>query len=429
MRKIHMGMSLLFAVFLLVFNSGCANRQTTDYAFWGNGDPGNMSRTDKFWQQTRPRSNLVDAYKRLGGLYQKQGKHRKAIAEFQKAIKAKPDDVSAYNSLAISYDALKEYRLSEMAYKDAIALAPEQSYLYNNYGCSSMLRGDRAAAVALFEKAASLDSKRIRIKNNLSMASYGVNKNTDKKEETVAPVPDRTDKSKNPAPTAEITSDDKGNWFTHLIGSALTFLGFTDEDKSVNEDIASVGDTVEPHEKVVRESNVGTVIQVKDLSVIESQKQDLPLISQKSITKATEPLKDKPVSVETKVAVITRDEQVVKKHRKAALQVSNGNGVRGIAARSAAYFREQGQYIHSISDANNFDFKKSIIVYRKGYLQEAYKIALMVPGYQDMKQVGVLDHPGVAVKLILGKDMAIMHFPEIMAQLPKYEQTVTMVGW
>ena len=46
-----------------------------------------------------------------------------------------------------------------------------------------------------------------------------------------------------------------------------------------------------------------------------------------------------------------------------------------------------------------------------------------------MKQVGVLDHPGVAVKLILGKDMAIMHFPEIMAQLPKYEQTVTMVGW
>ena len=172
-----------------MFNSGCANRQTTDYAFWGNGDPGNMSRTDKFWQQTRPRSNLVDAYKRLGGLYQKQGKHRKAIAEFQKAIKAKPDDVSAYNSLAISYDALKEYRLSEMAYKDAIALAPEQSYLYNNYGCSSMLRGDRAAAVALFEKAASLDSNKIRIKNNLSMASYGVNKNTDKKEETVTPAP------------------------------------------------------------------------------------------------------------------------------------------------------------------------------------------------------------------------------------------------
>ena len=90
--------------------------------------------------------------------------------------------------------------------------------------------------------------------------------------------------------------------------------------------------------------------------------------------------------------------------------------------------------MHSITNAKHFDFKGSVIFYREGYLQDAYKIALMVPGYQEMKQVGSLGRPEVSVKLLLGQDMAILHFPEIMAgfspeQIPNYDQTVTMVDW
>ncbi len=250
-------MLLLFAVFLLVFNSGCANKQTTDYAFWGKGvDTSNVSRTDKFWQKTRPRSNLVDAYKRLGGFYQKQGKHREAIGQFIKAIKAKTDDASVYNSLAISYDALKEYTFSEMAYKDAIALAPDKSYLYNNYGFSSLLRGDRAAAVVLFEKAASLDSESRRIKNNLTMASYRLDKKTGKKEATMTPVL-AVNNSKDPMPSAAPASDDKSNWFTDIIDSTLKFFGFAGDDKSVKEDIVSVKNNIKTQEKSVEESGAG----------------------------------------------------------------------------------------------------------------------------------------------------------------------------
>lgn len=401
----------------------------------------------KFWSKIRPRSNLVDAYRRLGGFYQKQGKHREAIAEFIKAIKANTDDASLYNSLAVSYDALKQYTFSEMAYKDAIALAPDQSYLYNNYGCSSLLRGDREAAVILFEKAASLDSKSRRIKNNLSMASSGV----DKQETTIAPAPAvlavlDTSKEMTKAPVLAIadnskettsivasSSDVEGNWFTHLIDSTLSFFGFVGDDKSVDENIVSVDDN-KAQEKDVEESSIDTAIPNKTLQLAGVVANDRFLESHKQTTEATEPPLDKPVSVKREIAGITGNEQVVQSNRKVAIEVSNGNGVEGIAARTAAYFREQGQYVHRITNAKHFDFKGSIIFYREGYLQDAYKIALMVPGYQEMKLVESLGRSGVSVKLLLGEDMATMHFPEIMARLApqrisNYGQTVTMMDW
>lgn len=383
----------------------------------------------KFWSKVRPRSNLVDAYRRLGGFYQKQGKHREAIAEFIKAIKANTDDASLYNSLAVSYDALKQYTFSEMAYKDAIALAPEQSYIYNNYGCSSLLRGDREAAVILFEKAASLDSKSRRIKNNLSMASYGV----DKKKTTMAPVLVVADNSKETTSRVASSSDDEGNWFTDLIDSTLAFFGFGGDDKNFDENIVSVDDN-KVQEKDVEQSSVDTVVPIKTTPLAATVENDRFLESHKQITEAIEPPLYKPVSVKRKFVGITGNEQVVQSNRKVAIEVSNGNGVEGIAARTAAYFREQGQYVHRITNAKHFHFKGSIIFYREGYLQDAYKIALMVPGYQEMKLVGSLGRPGVSVKLLLGEDIATMHFPEIMASLApqsiaNYGQTVTMMDW
>jgi tetratricopeptide (TPR) repeat protein len=426
--------ALVFCVIpLLMAISSCAIQDTNTvniHSWTKDVDTlANRKAAAKFWSGIREHSNMVDAHKRLGGFYQQQGKHREAVAEFCKAIKAKTDDARVYNSLAISYDALKEYTFAEMAYKDAIALAPEQSYLYNNYGCSSMLRGDRAAAVTLFKKAASLDSKSRRIKNNLSMASYGV----DKQETTIAPVPAVPDTSKETTPIATANSADEGNWFTALIDSALTFLGFAGDDKSVDENIVSVGDTIKMQEKLGKESKVGTVIHVHPLQLPGYLESDLSIESQQ-ITEAIEPPLYKPVSMKRKFPLFTGNEQVAQSNRKVAIEVSNGSNVKDIATKTAAYFRDQGQYIHSITDAKHFDFKKSIVFYRKGYLPDAYKIALMVPGYQEMKQVGSLGRPEVSVKLLLGQDMAILHFPEIMAgfspeQIPNYDQTVTMVDW
>lgn len=442
MLKIHKKLLLLFAGILLVFNFGCTKNQTTDYAFWGKGTD-NRSRTEKFWQKTRSRSNLTDAYWRLGGFYQKQGKHRQAIAEFIKAIKTKTEDARIYNSLAVSYDALKEYKFAEMAYQDAIALAPEEAYLYNNYACSSLLRGDKEAAVILFEKAASLNSESRRIKNNLAMASSGEEKRAAKKEVTIAPVVpvgDVADTVKETTPAekaiAATSTEDDGNWFTHLVDSALAFLGFAGSDKSVDEEVVAVTETVPVQEKVVEESSSGTIILVNALQVSDDLENDHSLMSHKQLAETIkpEPVPHKPVSVQAISAVIPESKQIVTNNRTVFVEVANGNGVKGIAERSAAYFRTQGRYITSFSDARYFDVKKSIIFYRQGYLQDAFKVALMVPGYQEMKQVASLGRPEIGVKVVLGEDMAIMHFPEIMAgfyprQIPSYDHAVTMLDW
>ncbi len=177
----------------------------------------------------------------------------------------------------------------------------------------------------------------------------------------------------------------------------------------------------------------GTTSQINTLRLADSMQNDIPLNSPQQITEPIEPFQDKSVSGKGNFAVNIDNAKIQKSKRKVILEVSNGTGVKGIAARSAVYFSEQGRYITSITNEQNFDFKKSIVFYRKGYLQDAFKIALMVPGYQVMKQVESLENPGVSVKLLLGQDLAILHFPEIMAgftpqQMPNYDQTVTLVG-
>ena len=671
-RKKPIQAALFFCVIPLLLTTGSCTTQdkntanihswTKDVDSLATGKAGSM-----FWPKVRSRSNMVDAYKRLGGFYQKQGKHRKAIAEFIKAIKTKTADAAAYNSLAMSYDALKKYKFAEMAYKDAIALAPEQSYLYNNYGCSSMQRGDMDAAVALLEKAAALDADSRRIKNNLALAIQRANKNvvlktdiqdaaqlpglyvndrpvveatepevenanskevasslpvatpvtaelepahspseeifeepaenevatetvaeilpdgegiadteiseesvvettvvekveieeqivetaplpvepeveeiasvevleqpvfentvTDKVEvkglivetqpiltepvveETAAvevvetepvtvesavivtegveavqvesdPIVELVERSADESVVTESTfeqveagdseaatsmnatsSDDEDNWYNNFIASTLDMLGFENDDaKSINvesfvavdkpavaiEDVTSieqdaplVEQTVQVQEKVAEETiedaKPDRVIHVKGLQIVDS-------INDKILSpKSYAPIADVKISSsytavpeKRNFAAATDLRQRVQTDHKAAIEVSNGNGVEGMAPRSAVYFKEQGENIRRITNAKHFGFKNSIVFYREGYLPEAYKIALMVPGYQEMKQVDSLGRPEITVKLLLGKDMASLHFPESMAgisshQISSYGQTVTML--
>ena len=609
MQKKHLRLLLVSTVFLFVVIFGCAKKQSVDYVFWGNGvDKLNKSMTDKFWQKTRHRSNLTDAYTRLGGFYQKQGKHRKAIAEFIKAIKTKTADAGVYNSLAMSYDALKKYKFAEMAYKDAIALAPEQPYLYNNYGCSSLLRGDIQAAIALFEKAASLDAESRRIKNNLALAIHRGNKNEilnkdnqkttqlpglhvteripadnaklteeidsadlvgpvspdevieavkvaavsrpimenidepakevtlikpariqpdveeipavkvlgesvteatvvknvqDEKEraeiqpvmvenvviepaevveevqiespppaefvetsidETVlaenAPVHVAVDDSEKTTTIAATSSDDEDNWYNDLLVYALTSLGLRSDEETVNvapsiesdkpavvatttkltdDDTVSVENRVQKQEKVIEKSIVdtppNTVIHINPLQLADSIKDDIAPKLYMPIAEAIVPTLSKAASVKTKVvaATDTDHKQDVQTRQKVAIEVSNGNGVTGMATRSAAYFKKQGQNVRRITNAKNFGFKDSIVFYREGYLREAYKIALMVPGYQKMKRVESLGRSEITIKLLLGKDMAPLQFPESMAGMSRkkistYRDTVALLS-
>ena len=86
-----------------------------------------------------------------------------------------------------------------------------------------------------------------------------------------------------------------------------------------------------------------------------------------------------------------------------------------MAGKSADYFRGYGFDIRRITNAKHFRFNDSMIFYREGYLQVAKELAKVIPGAQDMEKVDSLGRSSIGVRVLLGKDLVNMQFPQSYA--------------
>lgn len=83
-----------------------------------------------------------------------------------------------------------------------------------------------------------------------------------------------------------------------------------------------------------------------------------------------------------------------------------------MAGRSADYFRGHGFNIRRITNAKNFRFDNSMIFYREGYLMVAKELARVMPGAQNIEKVDSLGRASIGVRVLLGKDLVNVRFPE-----------------
>jgi len=77
---------------------------------------------------------------------------------------------SAWNARGIAADRMNDWATADAVYARAASVAPEHGEIANNQGWSLLLRGRWTEALARFEQAAQLDSKSLRIANNLELA-------------------------------------------------------------------------------------------------------------------------------------------------------------------------------------------------------------------------------------------------------------------
>ncbi len=106
-----------------------------------------------------------------------------------------------------------------------------------------------------------------------------------------------------------------------------------------------------------------------------------------------------------------------------AIEVSNGNGVTGMAGRSADFFRSHGFTVGRITNAEYFHFHHSTVFYREGYLRVAEELARITPGVQAIEKVDSLGRSSIGVRILLGKDLANIEFPEGYAQNVAYSRS------
>lgn len=75
----------------------------------------------------------------------------------------------AWNARAVLADLVNDWPMADYCYRRALELSPQEGEIVNNQGWSLMLRGDWAAALSQFERAATLKPDSLRIANNLEL--------------------------------------------------------------------------------------------------------------------------------------------------------------------------------------------------------------------------------------------------------------------
>ena len=114
---------------------------------------------------------LPEVYIRLGQIRNLSGRHSDALAEFQKALKLRPDDADALLGIAMTNEAMGRAADAEALYRKAIAARPDHADSYNRYGIFLYNRGRFEEAIPNFRRFTDLNPEAARGFLNLG-ASY-----------------------------------------------------------------------------------------------------------------------------------------------------------------------------------------------------------------------------------------------------------------
>jgi tetratricopeptide (TPR) repeat protein len=109
-------------------------------------------------------------YYELGRYYQAQNRSLLAVDAYRKALALDDRNAAAHSALGIALAAQGEVEPALAEFNAAIASAADVPHYYNNSGYAYYLLGRPAEAVAALRKAASLDSANPRVWNNLALA-------------------------------------------------------------------------------------------------------------------------------------------------------------------------------------------------------------------------------------------------------------------
>lgn len=90
--------------------------------------------------------------------------------------------------------------------------------------------------------------------------------------------------------------------------------------------------------------------------------------------------------------------------RHARVEVSNGNGVNGMARRVGSYLKDSGFAATRLTNQQGFGVTVTRVEYRNGYESEARQIAAAMPGSVTVAS-GANLRRDISVRLVLGRDM------------------------
>ena len=300
---------------------------------------------DAFLSQVQQRRENPDSHYLLGRYYQRMGRHREAIREFEKAVAIRPDHAQAYDGMGVSHDMQGEFSSAVASYEKALRIDPSSDHTYNNLGYSYLLQGRPQDAETALNQAVALNGGKNRVHNNRGMAY------------------------------AMLGKDD------------LAWAEF-----------AKTGDQAMAHGNLAGiQLGSGRIGKAKEHFAAA-------LMIDPSYADAREGL-DRCNALLQAAAAEKREERVASVEA-SGIELSNGNGVRNMARTMGRYLKDRGYNVVRFTNADHFNHARARIYYSsEEYIDTVRRLAGEFPGEWQFRKVDGFDRPGVKVKVLLGKNL------------------------
>jgi tetratricopeptide (TPR) repeat protein len=120
---------------------------------------------EEYKRAIKIKPDYADAYRNLGNAYRETGRNNEAIETYKKALRIKPDYAEVDYNLGITYGRLNLWEKAVAIYKEALKIKPNYAEAYCNLGVAYSKLRQYSEAIRACEQA-------IKIEPNYAMAHY-----------------------------------------------------------------------------------------------------------------------------------------------------------------------------------------------------------------------------------------------------------------
>lgn len=344
---------------------------------------------------------------RIGRVFQGRLRYDDAVAAYRKALALDPGNVEARNALAIVYATQGLEADAEREFKSAIARSPKLSHLHSNLGYHYLRLARTEEAIASLREAVRLDPANSRALSNLAAAGRSV---------TPATTLGGAAQMQEPASVAAAEV------------AAAYAESRTPAAVAAEPSIASVAPpevAIAPPAVVVAAPQVSVAPQPNRPASIAELLGTAPVAPKAQLVSLApniwelRPQSAKPVADALPVAqsvVVRRDRAlpVFGSPAIARLEISNGNGVTGLARRVGVYLRTLGVPAPRLTNQRPFDQRRTQLQYVPGMEESARDLMATLGTPADLVMTPRIDR-SAQMRVVLGKDF---HEIEAVARAP-----------
>jgi len=320
----------------------------------------------------------------LGRAYQERGRHQDAVRAFRAALALEPRHAEAHNALGASYFALGQTAQAEQQFRAAIDAAPELAHLRNNLARLYTLSGHEPAAPAL-AAAPQATPATTPVTTPATMLA--------------------TTQAATLAPTASVAPQPMASAAPAVVAASPAPATILAPKAAV---AAAASAVPAPSSRLL--SVASNVWELKPAPLAKAAVAAampppvvpaVPVIAARSVMAAAVPMPTLPlVAAPSAVAVAVAAPRPANGQR---VEVSNGNGVPGLARRVAQFIETQGYRAPRTNNLQPFNQHRTELQYRIGSRRQARELAALLTVTPRLVAVTSLER-AATVRLVLGRD-------------------------